>query len=145
MIQRKQSLWLLLAALLNAGVLYFDLYKYHTTANGVDTPGQLRVSDHYPSLLIALVMILLPLVTIFMYKKRKQQIAMAFVSILAVTSFIFFALNRVGHIADGGIVATGGSYWLGAILPVISIIFLFLAILGIRKDDKLVRSADRLR
>ena len=145
MIQRKQSLWLFIAALLNAGVFYFCLYAYHTLENGADTVKYLRVSDHYPSLLIALVMTALPLVTIFMYKKRRQQIAMTFVSVLAIGSFITMSLNRVTGISKLVPAPTDESYRAAAILPVIAIIFLLMAIFGIRKDDKLVKSVDRLR
>lgn len=153
MIQRKQSLWLFIAALLNAGVLYFDIYKYNiaipkpllTEQVMVSTPQTIKVADHFPSLLIALVMILLPLVTIFMYKKRKQQVAMAFVSILAVLSFMTMSLKRVNHVSTLTPAPTNESYWIGAILPVVALVFLVLAIIGIRKDDKLVKSADRLR
>ena len=142
MIQRKQSLYLFIAALLNAGVFYFDLYKTHTMVNGADTLGQLRVSDHYPSLLLALVMTLLPFITIFMFGNRKRQMRMSFVSILAVISFITLTLSRVTRITPP---PSSGSYWIGAVLPVIAVVFLFLAILGIRRDENLVKSMDRLR
>lgn len=145
MLQRKQSLWLLIAALLNAGVFYFDLYRYHVIENGVDTVKMLRVSDHYPSLLIGLVITLLPLVTIFMYNKRRQQMAMTFVSIVAIGSFITMALSRVTGISKMIPAPTNESYWIGAVLPVVAMVFLFLAMLGIRRDEKLVKSVDRLR
>jgi dipeptide/tripeptide permease len=142
MLQRKQSLWLLIAALLNAGVFYFGLYRYHIIENGVDTPRQIRVNDHLPSLLIALVMTLLPLVTIFMFRARKRQLTLCFVSILAVCSFITIALQRTKNL---NAVPASESYWIGTVLPVVSIVFLIMAMIGIRKDEKLVRSVDRLR
>jgi dipeptide/tripeptide permease len=142
MIQRKQSIWLLIAALLNAGVFYFDLYKYHAVINGVDTPAQLRVSDHFPTLLIALVMTLLPLVTIFMFRNRKRQITLSVFSIIAISGFITMALQRTKNL---NAVPASESYWIGSVLPIAAIVFLFMAILGIRKDDKLVKSTDRLR
>ncbi len=142
MIQRKQSIYLFIAALLNAGVFYFDLYKTHNVVNGADTLGQLRVSDHYPSMLIVLVMTLLPLITIFMFGNRKRQLRMCFVSMLAIISFITLTLGRVGKIMP---VPTSGNYWIGSILPAISFVFIILAILGIRRDEKLVKSVDRLR
>jgi ABC-type proline/glycine betaine transport system permease subunit len=37
------------------------------------------------------------------------------------------------------------NYGIGALLPSLAILFLILAIRGIRKDENLVRSADRLR
>ena len=145
MIQRKQSIFLFLAALLNAGVFYFAFYKMHTVVNGVDTLGQVDVNNHYPSLLNAVVITILPLITIFMFGNRKRQYAMTFVSFCGVVCFIAMMLARVNGLGKATPPPTSGSYWIGAVLPVMSLVFLFLAILGIRKDDKLVKSMDRLR
>jgi len=140
MIQRKQSLWLLLAALCSAGVLYFDLYR----SSGMPVVS-LRTSDHYPSLLVALVMSLLPLISIFMFKDRKRQKVMTFVSMLATLSFISLILMRVSGLSKMTPPPAPGSYWIGAVLPAISLVLLILALVGINKDDKLVKSMDRLR
>jgi uncharacterized membrane protein YqjE len=146
MLQRKQSLWLFIAALLGAGVVYFDIYKTHTMVNGVDSPGaSLRVADHFPSLLIALVMTALPLVTIFLFNTRKRQINLAMLTILADVAFIALQLWRVSALGTATPPPTSGSYWIGAVLPVAAIVFLIMGISGIRRDDKLVRSVDRLR
>lgn len=153
MIQRKQSLWLLIAALLSAGVFCFDLYRFHTSVSKplldktvpVDTVASLRVSDHFPSLLIALVMTALPLVTIFMFRNRKRQVAMITVNLIAALSFIGMELARVSSLSSTTPPATNGTYWIGSVLPVAAVVFLVMAIVGIRSDEKLVRSADRLR
>jgi peptidoglycan/LPS O-acetylase OafA/YrhL len=145
MIQRIQSIWLLLAALTNAGLFYFCLYSGHVMENGADTVKYLRVSDHYPSLLIALVTVLLPLVTIFMFKNRKRQRSMIFVSILVCLSFISMTLIRVNKFTRQVPAPTDTTYRVAAILPALAIIFLILAIRGISKDEKLVKSLDRLR
>ena len=142
MIQRKQSLWLLVAALLNAGVFIFDLYRADVTVNGIADHKVLRVADHYPPLLIALVMTLLPVVTIFMFSNRKRQVGMSAVSMVGTLSFISMMLMRVKNISPA---PAAGSYWIGAVLPVAAVIFIVMAIVGIRKDEKLVRSVDRLR
>ena len=147
MIQRKQSLWLFLASLLGAGVFYFDLYKIHvTTKEGVGTVSALRVGDNYPLLLTALVMCILPLITIFMFKQRKRQMNMTIVSIIATALFIAMGLWQVSVYLKGLVLPTsGGTYGIGLILPAASFVFLLLAIGGISRDEKLVRSVDRLR
>lgn len=147
MIQRIQSIWLLLAALCNAGLLVFDLYHIKVINNGVETINNLKVADHYPSLLLALVIIILPIVAIFMFKKRKQQRAMTLVSILGCISFLTMMMMRVGKLNESyaGQGTATMSYWVGAVLPVLAIIFLFMAMRGINKDEKLVKSLDRLR
>ena len=153
MIQRKQSIYLFIAAMLNAGVFYFSLYTYHiftstattTGTTNTDTLFEIKVNDHYPLLLIAVVMTILPLITIFMFGNRKRQTRLSFISILAILSFITMALNKVAHLSTLNPPPTHGSYWLGSILPAISLVFIFLAIFGIRRDEKLVKSVDRLR
>ena len=137
MIQRKQTLWLLLAAIFSAGVFYFDLYRY--------TGGALRVNDHYPSLLVALVITVLPFVNIFMFSNRKRQSRMCAAAILADIAFLSLLLGRVTGLSKLTPPPTGGTYWIGSVLPVISLILIIIAMVGIRKDEKLVRSTDRLR
>lgn len=140
MLQRKQSIWLLIAALLNSGVLFFDLFRIHTIVNGTETIVPYRTDQHFPLLIIAIVMIAVPLITIFMFKDRKRQIRMCGASMVAVTSFIAKELIDAKVTPPSTV-----TYWIGAVLPVIALIFLIMAIGGIRKDDKLVRSVDRLR
>ncbi|OJW82717.1 MAG: hypothetical protein BGO69_07015 [Bacteroidetes bacterium 46-16] len=139
MIQRIQTLWLFLAALVNAGLFVFDLYR---PADASGTLKPLNVIDNYFFVLIALVTIVLPLVTIFMFRDRKKQVRMTAVSIIASLSFISTMLMEVRSSYPAG---TSGSYWIASVLPVLAIIFLIMAIRGIRKDEKLVRSQDRLR
>ena len=143
MIQRKQSVYLFLAALMNAGVFYFDLYQYHLLDTSTFTP--LRVNDHFPSLLLALLITLIPLIIIFLFKNRKLQIRLSLISLIAIISFIAIMLWRVNGLGKMTSPPHDGSYWIGSVLPVISLVFVFLAIISIRKDDKLVKSVDRLR
>jgi uncharacterized membrane protein len=145
MIQRVQSLWLFLAALANSGVLLFDLYRAHIVVNGSDTLMSLRVNDKFHFLLMALVIIILPLVAIFMFKNRKRQRTLSVLSIIFSLSFVSTMIFRVSKFSNEHPEATNGSYWIGSVLPVAAIVFLFLAIRGIAKDERLIRSQDRLR
>lgn len=141
MIQRKQSLFLLVAALLNVCLLLVPFYRWHEP--GDTTWHELRLNTFFPAFIVAIVIILLPLVAIFMFRKRKQQVAMCGVTIVSITAFVSMMLAKVGNLVPP--TATDGTYWIGAALPVISFVFIILAIAGIRKDDKLVKSMDRLR
>ena len=142
MIQRKQSLWLFLVALLNAGVFYFSVYKYEIPGVGEKL---IRVADNYPLLIIAVVITLLPLVTIFMFRNRKQQMRMIAYNLVAESAFITAALAMVSKLDKQTPPPVNGSYWIGAVLPIVAIVFLIMAMIGVRKDDKLVKSVDRLR
>lgn len=146
MLQRKQSIWLFLATLCNAGVFLFDIYRVsYKDAAGTVLQNVLRVANNYPLLLIALVMTLLPLITIFMFRNRKKQMSMTAVSMVATLAFISMMLVNVNKLERSTPGMTGGTYWVGAVLPVIALIFIVMSLAGIRKDEKLVRSMDRLR
>lgn len=124
-------------------------YITHSTMNGMDTSidsmGKITVSEHFPSLLVAIVMTLLPLVAIFLFKNRGRQMGITALAIVAVIGFEALMLMYVGNLGKQATPPTTGSYWIGAILPVIAMIFMFFAIAGIRRDQKLVKSVDRLR
>lgn len=145
MIQRIQSVWLLIAAIVSAGLLYFDLYHAHILMNGVDSLVVLKVSDHFPSLLLALVLIILPLVNIFLYKNRKRQRSIALLNVIAIIGFVALVLMRVTNFNNQTPPPTNGSYWIGSVLPVIAMVLVMMAMSAIKKDEKLVRSVDRLR
>lgn len=145
MIQRKQSIWLFLAALLSAGVFMFDLYRGEIKSGDVLQGRALSVPEHFPFVLVALVMVVLPLITIFMFANRKRQVRMTMMSIVANTSFISLMLFTVSRWQAETPPVLSGSYWVGSVLPVLSIILLIMAALAIRSDEKLVRSVDRLR
>ena len=113
--------------------------------NGTDTLKHFNVSGHYPLLLLALVIALLPLVAIFLYKNRKRQRAVSVFCMVANIGFISTVMMRVTTFTAKNPTATNGTYWIGSVLPVIAIVFLIMAIRGINKDEKLVKSQDRLR
>ncbi len=145
MIQRKQTIWLLIAAILNALLFYFDLYRVDAVSNGVTVTDHLRINDHYPSLLVAIVITVVPIIAMFMYKARSKQKSLVLVSMVATIGFIALVLMRVSNYNNGTSAPVTGTYWIGSILPVLSFIFLILAFSGIRKDEKLIKSLDRLR
>jgi hypothetical protein len=142
MIQRIQSLWLLIASFLSAALFITPLFSY--SVNGVET--LLRANNFYPLLLIDGVMAIYPLLAIFRFKERKKQRAFAIVAIVACASFIGVMLMRISFIHSHTQDILNEHYLLpGALMPAIAIIFNVLAILSINKDEKLVRSMDRLR
>jgi len=96
-----------------------------------------------PLSLLQVAIIGLLFLTIFKYHNRMLQMKLnrlnIFLNVILIGGIFFFAYqleNSSGAKAD---------YGAGAIFPIISIILIFLANHFIRKDEKLVRSADRLR
>ena len=123
MIQRKQSVFLLLAAIL--GVLIIVNYPM------------------WPLFLLALVASSLSFFTIFKYKRRPLQ---ARLSILAAILFVLW--YPAVMLVNKFVMSTGLQYdivnvW-GA-LPAVSAILCLMARKGIMDDERLVRAADRIR
>ncbi|WP_424494894.1 DUF4293 domain-containing protein [Salinimicrobium sp. GXAS 041] len=136
MLQRIQTIYLLLAALTSGGLIFvFNLWE--------NTAGEpVYAQDDYSVMLFFLISALLSLVTIFLFKNRKLQFVLGRVNILLnlilLGLFVYWSLMVPGesNISEKGI---------GMLIPVISIVFLVLANKAIKKDEDLVKSVDRLR
>lgn len=144
MIQRIQSVYLLLATLLSAGLIF--LLNLWVSEDGVD----FYALDGFQSDAILLKLIpvlffvsaLLSLIAIFKYTNRQLQFVLGRFSIL--TNFIllgilvYFSQNLSGEtsVSEKGI---------GLLIPIVSIVLVVLANKAIKKDEDLVKSVDRLR
>jgi hypothetical protein len=153
MLQRKQTLWTLLAIICAALTFKFPFYSGNVKvgANGhvllgvtaAPTIGFGSDSASAGSVLILIVTVIIiagGLFNIFNFKARKKQlwitIGLLLLSLLNI--FLFWYASQPPHFTEG-------NYSLGAVLPVAIPIFLILAARGIMKDEKLVKSAGRLR
>lgn len=145
MIQRIQTVWLFLAALAGAGLFYFNVHKAVVIKENAEVVEKLGAGNNFILLLLALVLIVLPLVAIFMFKNRKSQKRMAMLGIVANAGFLAAAIMLIGNITNKVPAPKDSSYLPGIVLPIVCIVFITLAIRGINKDEKLIRSQDRLR
>ncbi len=148
MIQRVQSIWLLLASMVS-GLLFMSsivLFKWATQATPTAPIVQLQMftaRQDYPLTIIAGFMTILPLIAIFFFRDRARQRGLAMLGILASVAFSVVLFMKISGVqSDGSKVEYGV---LGALIPVAAIVFLILAIRGIRKDEKVLKSLDRLR
>lgn len=170
MIQRKQSLYLLFAGFImlfsffaplasfigesNSLVLY--LYKVESLVPGVSS----GLSPYYtlPIMTIVSMIIILAFVTIFLYKKRRVQLILVRFMLLLVLSYFglyfFHYMDQLELLSGGyatyiyGINIPGSTMQIPVIvfvLPLVTALLLFMAAAGIRSDEKLLRSVDRLR
>ena len=136
MIQRIQSLWLL-----SASACAFLSMKYPFYYIG---PHPDLISDQFNAttkiILLILTSILgaLCLFTIFLYKQRNLQLWLTVLSIVLSITNIFLYFDYKKDYTGGGLALT--SIFVFAV-PV----FLFFAAQGIYRDQKLVKSMDRLR
>lgn len=147
MIQRIQSLYLLLAAAAGAAALSFDLWK--ATLTNSTNPVYVNASSNYLLFVLYIIIILLSLATIFLFKKRKLQFRLTIFNILfgfGALGYQYYVVQQTANkLSSGGVSIVSASYLPASFLPIVVIILLFLAVRGIYKDEKLIKSLDRLR
>lgn len=146
MIQRIQTLWLLLAAIFNALLFFIPLYKFNYP-NQVYSPWMVeRVTSFVPLFIVAAVITILPVISIFFFKNRKRQTSMVWISFISILSFLSIVLMRVSNLKNATPQPGNFQYSIpGILVTVVAAVFLVLALRGIRQDEKLVKSMDRLR
>ena len=155
MLQRIQSIYLLLAGLSLYALFLFPLVHniyvggkpVSVMVTGVyqDVNGQPTHTDFFVALTAATVIIgLVPLIIIFLYKNRKQQIALCYSAILVIIGYSFWMAQTVKS-RVGELTLDTRNFGIGLFLSSASIIFIIFAFKAIQRDEKLVKSADRLR
>ncbi len=139
MIQRIQSIWLFLAAICAFLTIRFSFYSGNKMVNGQKTFTQLTAENSPLHLLILSVAAGLgALIAVFLYKDRKLQMRITVVTLLLSIVNIVLYFFETKKFAEG-------NFDLSAIFSFAVPLFLFLAMRGINRDQKLVRSLDRLR
>ena|ERR1700744_4758980 len=155
MLQRVQSIYLLLASLALFALFLFPLVHnvyvdgkpVSVAVTGVyqDVNGQHTHTQFFAGLTIATAIIaLIPLVIIFLYKNRKQQIALCYSAVLVIVGYSFWLAQEAKAVL-GNIQLDTHSWGIGMFLSSLSLLLILLAIRNIKADEKLVKSADRLR
>lgn len=155
MIQRIQSVYLLLTTIVSClflagGFLIISNYQGYETfmrfsgvyQKSVDTE-LILIAGMIPLTVISLLIPLISFITIFLFRKRNLQIKLTIIllvlEILLILTGVFYAVKLVQSSP-----ATL-SPELNFFFPFLEIILTFLAYTGIRKDEVLIKSYDRLR
>lgn len=105
----------------------------------------------WPLITLALCVLLLAVLCIFLYKRRTTQarlVALAFLVNVGYAFAVFFwAVDKYRDLLMAGLggVEPRVTWAVGAFAPLASLVLLFLAQRAIRKDEALVKAADRLR
>ena len=155
MLQRIQSIYLFLASLVLFALFLFPLVHnvyvdgkpLTIMVTGVfqDANGQQAHTQYFVALTAATVIVgLIPLIIIFLYKNRKQQIALCYSAILVIIGYSFWTAQEVKKVM-GSVQIDTHNWGIGLLLGSISILLIVLALKAIQRDEKLVKSADRLR
>jgi hypothetical protein len=141
MIQRIQSVWLLLAAAASFLSLKLSFYTGNIIKEG--QPKAISSVLGTSGLLLTISIVatgLLALVAIFLYKDRKFQMRLSLLGLfLSCLNLVFFYL-QVKKFVPGE-----GNYDLTAIVAIVVPLLFILALRGMYRDQKLVKSLDRLR
>lgn len=136
MLQRIQTVYLLFAAIISAGLIF--VFHLWTTKEGIEFFAKNDIL--YFGLFLGSAF--LSLISIFIFKNRKSQFMLGRLNIILnfilLGLFVYQSLNVSGetNVSEKGI---------GMLLPIFSIVFLVLANKAIKKDEDLVKSVDRLR
>jgi hypothetical protein len=133
MIQRIQTIWLLLACAAAFSVLRFPFY-YTPTPFALEING----SAGYSTLISLAFSACLSFITIFLYGNRMLQLKVVIVNFLLSVLVGYFVYKIVVANPGGGFTLPSLALF---IIPVLQI----MAMVNIYKDERKVKSADRIR
>lgn len=143
MIQRIQTIFLALATLASGGLLGLPFASTpEAEANSsLFADSVFNINDHMVLLVSFLLAGVFCLISIFLFKNRKLQMNLSILAIISTIIglgygiFIFFSDPE----------SSEAGFEIGSLMPLLILIFVILGWRNIKKDDKLVKSMDRLR
>ena len=136
MIQRIQSIWLLLASACAFAGFKFSFFS----GNKLNDPllHELNAASTLLLMITTIAIGILALITIFLFKKRSLQRGLCVLGILLEAVLIFLYYQQTTTY-------TQGNYSLTAVLQAIVLACFILAIGGINKDSRILKESNRLR
>ena len=155
MLQRIQTIYLIIVAILTGLMIIlplaemldksgnvFTLYSYGVL--NVSSAKQEIIYSTLPMAIMIAIIFTISVISVFLYKNRIRQMRFCVFNILLMAGllglilFYFLSVKKYMGI-------TRHNFRLPIVLPVINIVLTFQAFRGIRKDELLVRSYERLR
>ena len=153
---------MLLSAIVSALLFFMPLASFNTDGNvmkftifGIQNPIEnitLSTTYTWPLVVLAVLMTLAPIVTIFLYKKRELQVRLCRLNMLVNIIFIGLVflyyendIQQVIAAVEGDKYQLDVAYFIGMVIPLVNLVLEILAIRGIKKDIELLKSIDRLR
>lgn len=138
MIQRQQTLWLLLATAAALLSFMFPFVIGKGIGKGIEVDKMVKADSNFILLILTGASLILSGATIFLYKDRPLQIKLCLVGFLLSAGIIVLYILEMNKL-------TRSTLALFAILPFLITIGYYMAFRNIRKDEKLVKSLDKLR
>ena len=139
MIQRIQTLWLLLAA-----IFAFLGFKFSFYSGAILEPGSpetyVKVTGitSIPLIIVTTAVGVLAMISIFLYKNRSLQLKLSIGGIALQAILLFLYYNETSNFVRG-------TFSLTAIMQALVPFFFLLAAKGISKDEKIIKESTRLR
>lgn len=154
--QRIQTVYLIFVILALLAMLFLPLWIKEVTASSFTiTALYANISDngmdlieYFPYTFISIAIVLAILITIFeilQYKNRLTQMKLGALNSLMMSVVLGLSLYFIYSTDNSWNPEVPGSYQIGAFMPAFALVFNMLANRNIRKDEKLVRSVDRIR
>ncbi len=150
MIQRKQTIWLLIASLIILLTLFipYGIHMESPSASNTIAETDLNAKSTVVLLALTIVSALFSFFIIFLFNNRKLQMKLCWVAVLIALSVLGYQLFNASQTAMGNKLVVGilgSKIYLGVLVPILSVFFIMLGYTGIKKDEKLIRDSDRLR
>lgn len=137
MLQRIQTIWLLLAGI--AAILTFKLPYYSGTPQAGITYTELNaMNGGWPVILLTIMVAVIAFIAIGMFSNRILQLRLCVAGIFTEAVLLYLYFRKLSDFS-------AGTMALSSILHMCILLFFVLAARGINKDEKLVRDSDRLR
>ena len=150
MIQRVQTLYLLLVVILGTLLCFFSPIEFLTPE--ATEYVRLQAFDKWPLAVMTLSIPLLALVNIFLFKRRLLQARLNIMNVIFCIGYyalvsLYAAFVVKGYEAIHGMTLADADWYitLWAAVPAVNVVLLMMATRRILKDEALVRAADRLR
>ncbi len=154
MIQRIQSIFLLAATILSTITIFHPVSSMILTGKieaEFFTYGLITVEDSsqmlfntFPIVILAIVTALLNFIAIVLYKRRELQMRICVYNIL-LTIGLIISIFCYYFVMKKNVPVLTHSFSYSVVFPFVNIILIFQAFRGIRRDDLLLKSYNRLR
>ena len=147
MIQRIQTVFLFLSAVF-AGVLFFVPIASFDLGNEIVNLSIFGAGNSVkalPLLILTILMLLIPFVTIFMFKKRELQLKLSSLNVFLNAVFCGLIFLFYDNSIQENLLVETITYAFGTYVPLINMVLSVLAMRWIKKDIELIKSIDRLR
>ena len=167
MLQRVQTIFLFCVAVSMLLMLLFPIWekgsiaqdqnemikidafkKVHVRVDQLEIEESATLEEEQPTFWIAVfavLAIIAAITSIFKYKNRLTQIKFGALNSIIISCAMGFSLYYAMNAEEMLNPETQGAYKLGFFMPVAALLFNLLANRFIRKDEKLVKSVDRIR